>query len=146
MSSGDQQHTDPDDFFAETRMSFGEHIEDLRTHLWRAIKGFFIACILGFVIGRQVLAYIAAPVEEQMAAFYDRRVRAVAEELKAKDPDLVRKNQPREVEFLFRRSDLEERFKNLKIDPKYVTVVELEKRTAEKQNEDKKEREKVECV
>ena len=30
---------DPDDFFAETRMSFGEHLEDLRTHLWRAVKG-----------------------------------------------------------------------------------------------------------
>ena len=38
--SKDPRNIDPDDFFAETRMSFGDHIEDLRTHLWRAIKGF----------------------------------------------------------------------------------------------------------
>ena len=34
--SKDPRNIDPDDFFAETRMSFGDHIEDLRTHLWRA--------------------------------------------------------------------------------------------------------------
>jgi len=39
---------DPEDFFADTRMSFGDHIEDLRTHLLNAFKGFFIAFIFSF--------------------------------------------------------------------------------------------------
>src|SRR4051794_35763200 len=30
---------DPDDFFVETRMSFGDHIEELRRYLWKAIAG-----------------------------------------------------------------------------------------------------------
>jgi len=49
MSNG--QLKDPDDFFAETRMSFGDHIEELRTHLWKAIYGFLIALFFSFFIG-----------------------------------------------------------------------------------------------
>src|SRR4051812_2841014 len=40
---------DPEDFFAETRMSFGDHIEELRAHLWRAIAGLGICLVIGFV-------------------------------------------------------------------------------------------------
>ena len=55
---------DPDDFFSETRMSFGDHIEDLRTHLWRALKGFGVALLFSFFIGHIVVQFITAPVEE----------------------------------------------------------------------------------
>jgi sec-independent protein translocase protein TatC len=41
---------DPDDFFAETRMSFGDHIEELRAHLWRAIGGLGLCLFLGFIL------------------------------------------------------------------------------------------------
>ena len=40
MKRGAADYPDPDDMFADTRMSFGEHIEDLRSHLLRAIYGF----------------------------------------------------------------------------------------------------------
>ncbi len=80
--SKDPRNIDPDDFFAETRMSFGDHIEDLRVHLWRAIKGFFFACIFGFFIGKQMLNFIARPVEQQLQKFYDRRVENVEKDLK----------------------------------------------------------------
>jgi sec-independent protein translocase protein TatC len=80
--SKDSRNIDPDDFFADTRMSFGDHIEDLRVHLWRAIKGFLLFCVFGFVIGSHVLRFIAKPVEEQLQAFYDRRVDNVKEEIK----------------------------------------------------------------
>ncbi len=33
MSNGTPK--DPDDFFSETRMTFGDHLEDLRIHLSR---------------------------------------------------------------------------------------------------------------
>ena len=34
--STDNDPYDPDDMFKDTRMSFGDHIEDLRAHLMRA--------------------------------------------------------------------------------------------------------------
>src|SRR5438445_8467615 len=70
--STNNQHVDPDDFFSDTRMSFGEHIEDLRTHLIRAIKGFLLAMLVGLVVAKPVLHFIAAPVERQLEAYWDR--------------------------------------------------------------------------
>ncbi len=37
---------DPDDMFADTRMSFGDHIEELRGHILRAVYGFLIAMVV----------------------------------------------------------------------------------------------------
>jgi sec-independent protein translocase protein TatC len=90
--SKSQLPPDPDDYFADTRMGFGEHIEDLRTHLMRAVKGFFIAVIFGFFVGKQVLSFIAKPVEEQLTAFYDRRLEETLKKLND-DPDIKRINQ-----------------------------------------------------
>jgi sec-independent protein translocase protein TatC len=70
--SSDQYEPDPDDMFAETRMSFGEHIEDLRAHLIRAIFGFVLAVIVSFFFGHAVLDFIAAPVKVQLVAYWDR--------------------------------------------------------------------------
>jgi sec-independent protein translocase protein TatC len=71
MSNGIPQ--DPDDFFAETRMSFGDHIEELRLHLWRAIWGFGGALFLSFFIGHFVVDWITRPVKQELHAFYKRR-------------------------------------------------------------------------
>src|SRR5438874_1392562 len=83
--SQDHRDVDPDDFFADTRMSFGDHIEDLRVHLWRAVKGFIIACIFGFMIGKQVLAFIAQPVSDQLEAFYMKRAQDTKSDLEKGD-------------------------------------------------------------
>lgn len=108
---------DPDDIFADTRMSFGDHIEDLRTHLWRAIKGFFLACILGFFLGKPVLAFIARPVEQQLQVFYDRRVEEVKKNLEsgdqtaenaAKATDWFRLSMPAEQARAFREGKFKE--------------------------------------
>jgi sec-independent protein translocase protein TatC len=73
MVFGNRQHSpDPDDYFSETRMSFGDHLEDLRIHLWRAIAGFCIALVFGFFLGKPVERFIAAPVEEQLQRYWDR--------------------------------------------------------------------------
>jgi sec-independent protein translocase protein TatC len=78
---------DPDDFFAETRMSFGDHIEELRTHLWRAIKGFGIALFFSFFIGKAVMNFITAPVKAELKKFYDHRTRKLLAE-QAHNPEL----------------------------------------------------------
>ena len=52
-----------EDLFADTRMSFGEHIEELRTHLIRAIKGLVFCITIGFTfrISSSFLAVSAWP-------------------------------------------------------------------------------------
>src|SRR5436190_6364600 len=77
---------DDEDLFADTRMSFGEHIEELRTHLIRAIKGLifcltivFVADAIGYLldrpwgIGRPMFDIITEPVKKELLAFYQRR-------------------------------------------------------------------------
>lgn len=73
--SSDIDH-DPDDMFKDTRMSFGDHIEELRTHLIRAIKCFVIGMVIGFwPLGQYVLRIIVAPVEDQLYEFEKRKLR-----------------------------------------------------------------------
>ena len=85
MSSNRKDY--PDDLFAHTRMSFGDHLDELRTRMWNAVKALLVCLVLGFVLdgigstmgwkhfglGKPVLDLIKAPVEEQMDAFYDER-------------------------------------------------------------------------
>jgi sec-independent protein translocase protein TatC len=44
------KHEYSEDLFADTRMTFGEHIEELRTHLLRAIKGLIFCMLIGFAL------------------------------------------------------------------------------------------------
>jgi sec-independent protein translocase protein TatC len=107
---------DPDDFFADTRMSFGDHLEDLRVHLWRAIKGFLVALVFGFwPLGEPVLTFITAPVEEQLAEFYNQRVEEVAKKLE-KDSSLGGQNDPKDLKIYFERADLSKKL-NIPIPP-----------------------------
>jgi sec-independent protein translocase protein TatC len=122
MSNGTPR--DPDDFFAETRMTFGDHLEDLRIHLWRAVAGFGVALFLSFFIGQAAVNFITAPVKEQLREFYNRRVEKTMKELQS-DPNLRKINEPTGfTKIYFRRDqlqavlkgdpveDIEEKFKN----------------------------------
>jgi sec-independent protein translocase protein TatC len=94
-----QRDDHDDDLFADSRMSFGEHIEDLRTHLIRAFVGLFICLTIGFAldavgwatgirwigIGRPMFDVITKPVEKQLIAFYDRRLEKLKNDAAAND-------------------------------------------------------------
>jgi sec-independent protein translocase protein TatC len=93
MSNGTPR--DPDDFFAETRMSFGDHIEDLRKHLWRAVMGFAVALFFSFFIGHIVVRFITAPVKAELDRFYSKRVKKLMAEQKHEAPqDRVKQISP----------------------------------------------------
>jgi sec-independent protein translocase protein TatC len=111
-----------EDYFADTRMSFGDHLEDLRTHLWRAIVGFMICLFIGFVLdgvgyatgvewiglGRPMLHVIAQPVTDQLDEFYDRRMRKVMAELDRDEMSLGAMNLPSDfLQIGFSRQQLE---------------------------------------
>jgi sec-independent protein translocase protein TatC len=96
---------DPEDMFADTRMSFGDHIEDLRSHLLRAIYGFIAGMVICLLppIGPWALKTITAPVEQELKSFYDRYYANRYRDLAA---DLTKKLQPVTITIRMQRSAL----------------------------------------
>ncbi len=103
-SAGHKPYTE--DLFAHTRMPFGDHLEDLRRHLWLAIVGFgiilfliFFLDFLGYATGTQlgiakpVQTFITLPLERELQDFYDQRVQRVLATLHH-DPLLHKANRP----------------------------------------------------
>lgn len=72
MSQPDEQDFD-EELFKHTRMSFWDHIEELRSHMWRAIYGFVIAMVGSLFLGFWGVQFIAKPVEEALQDLYDKR-------------------------------------------------------------------------
>jgi sec-independent protein translocase protein TatC len=95
-----------EDMFADTRMTFGEHLEDLRVHLWRAIAGFLVCLCFSFFIGKPVLEFIAKPVGVQLEEFYENRVKKVQQQLLNGERSLEQANQPKEVVIALSRTEL----------------------------------------
>lgn len=91
---------DDRDLFADTRMSFGDHIEELRLRLWKALAGFGVAFVLGFFLSPTVLRFIADPVDRALARFHRRRIEHLRERLREGDLQLLESNRPREMEIL----------------------------------------------
>lgn len=83
MSQPDEQDFD-EELFKHTRMSFWDHIEELRSHMWRAIYGFVIAMVGSLFLGFWGVQFIAAPVEKELQHLYDQRA---AKLLKQADED-----------------------------------------------------------
>lgn len=97
-----------DDPFAATRMSLGDHLEELRIRLGKALAGFCVALIMGFFLSPTVLDFIAAPVDRALAKFHQRRIDRLHERLREGDQQLLDANQPCEVELLLRAPRLAE--------------------------------------
>ncbi len=89
-SSSRNKHDYPDDIFADTRMTFGEHLAELQFRMIRAIFGLAICLFIGFIldaIGTSINKkdppiglgwivmndWIQKPVEDQVRDFYRRR-------------------------------------------------------------------------
>jgi sec-independent protein translocase protein TatC len=103
---------DSEDFFSETRMSFGDHLEELRWHLWRAVIGFVLILTLVFVfdfvgyltdthfgIGRPMMDLITKPVEDALVRYYDERAERVNKEADANEGTLPANiTQPQEMD------------------------------------------------
>lgn len=59
-----------EDLFEGTSMSFGEHLEELRICLFRAIIGVAIGCGLGFYLANDVVNFFQSPLESAMKEYY----------------------------------------------------------------------------
>jgi sec-independent protein translocase protein TatC len=86
VARSSKSHEYPDDIFADTRMTFGEHIEELRTRMIWAIYALLFCLVIGFIldaigesignkkfgVGKPMLKVITDPVETQVRDFYNR--------------------------------------------------------------------------
>ena len=53
------------DLFNDSTMTFGEHLEVLRVHLWKAIVGLVIGSIVAFYFSLDVIIAIQTPINKQ---------------------------------------------------------------------------------
>ncbi len=55
------------DLFGDTTMSFGEHLEALRSHLWKSIAGVAIGCVICLFFGTEIVGIIRWPLDQALA-------------------------------------------------------------------------------
>jgi sec-independent protein translocase protein TatC len=59
-----------EDLFKDSTMTFGEHLEELRKCLWKAVLGLLIALVAGFYFGGDVVDLIQVPLQRALKAHY----------------------------------------------------------------------------
>jgi sec-independent protein translocase protein TatC len=59
-----------EDFFANTTMSFGEHLEELRKVLAKAVIGLVVGFLLGLLIANHVVAFVQTPLKAGLTRYY----------------------------------------------------------------------------
>ncbi len=61
------------DLFANTTMTFGEHLEELRACLFKAVVGLAIGFVLGLLVGDWVVDFIQRPLRDALTAYYQKQ-------------------------------------------------------------------------
>jgi sec-independent protein translocase protein TatC len=74
-----------EDLFESTKMSFGEHLEELRICLVRALLGLAVGFLFGLLIAGDVVERIDGPLQDALTKFYREKTEA---ELRLKYPQL----------------------------------------------------------
>jgi len=59
-----------EDLFADSTMTFGEHLEELRSCLFRAVIGLAIGFVLGLFVGNHVVTFIQEPLKDALTNYY----------------------------------------------------------------------------
>jgi sec-independent protein translocase protein TatC len=59
-----------DDLFKDTTMTFGEHLDELRVALFKAVLGLMVGCIVGFFLADYTVALILRPLEGALGTYY----------------------------------------------------------------------------
>lgn len=73
-----------DDLFQSSTMTFGEHLEELRTCLIRAAAGLAVTVLLGFFVARPVVHMIEEPLRRALGDYYSKRAIETAADWQAR--------------------------------------------------------------
>src|SRR4051794_13433145 len=63
-----------------SKMSFGEHLEELRKAIFKSVAALFLGFLLGLWIGNDVIRYIEKPLNASLERFYFRQADAKQKE------------------------------------------------------------------
>tara|TARA_R110002111_G_scaffold256979_2_gene324548 strand:- start:20738 stop:21694 length:957 start_codon:yes stop_codon:yes gene_type:complete len=76
------------DLFDESTMSFGDHLETLRIHLWKALIGLAICVVGSLFIGHKIVAVVRAPIDSALREYnLDKLPHQIAENPDDPDPN-----------------------------------------------------------
>jgi len=56
--------------FKDSTMTFGEHLEELRVCLFRAVAGLVLGLVVGLAVGRYVVEFIQTPLTNALTRYY----------------------------------------------------------------------------
>ncbi len=62
-----------EDLFDSSRMSFGEHLEELRVVLLRALVGVAVCCVIGFLLADRVVDFLKGPLVQAVSTYQQNR-------------------------------------------------------------------------
>ncbi len=80
--------TNEDDLFRESAMTFGEHLEELRVRLFRAVLWLVIGVVAGFFVGHYVVRLIQMPMEQALGEYFENKSKAdLIEKYKTLSPE-----------------------------------------------------------
>jgi sec-independent protein translocase protein TatC len=81
-------HPDDEARLEQSKMSFGEHLNELRVALFKSITALFLGFVVGLLIGNDVARYIQTPLVKALREFYlvraERHQREQVAELRAR--------------------------------------------------------------
>ncbi len=81
-----------EDIFKDSTMTFGEHLEELRVCLFRAVAGLFVGLLVGLMIGRYVVGWIEAPLTNALTRYYQERLKEELPYTPTQTTDLVQQD------------------------------------------------------
>ena len=76
-----------EDLFERTKMTFGEHLEELRSALFKSLLALVFGFVVGLLVGPQVIVGVQEPLKQQLKAHYDKLDANRRRELVAKFTD-----------------------------------------------------------
>jgi sec-independent protein translocase protein TatC len=59
-----------EDLFEHTKMTFGEHLEELRVSLVKAILALIIGVLVGLLFANQLVAFVQTPLKDALTKYY----------------------------------------------------------------------------
>lgn len=100
-----------DDLFEKSTMTFGEHLDELRGALVKALSGLLIGCLIGLAVADRVVTLIEMPLRNALENYYvDKDIISLKEEtdntLTEDFEKFIRDNQLIAEEFLVERQEV----------------------------------------
>lgn len=88
-----------EDLFEATKMSFGEHLEELRTALMRALVALVLGILIAFIFAQSLVDYVQTPLRGALKEYYrEYETDRYEKELLASNPDMDPKDAREQAE------------------------------------------------